>query len=39
VRVNVVVPAGMMSDIVRPLWETAVEVTGTGTGEVHLPHI
>jgi hypothetical protein len=29
---TVVVPAGMMSDIVRPLWEARVTVTGTQRG-------
>jgi len=33
VRVKVVVPPGMMSDIVKPLWETEVEVTGIRKGK------
>lgn len=32
-RVKVVVPPGMMSDIVKPLWESEVEVTGTRRGQ------
>ena len=40
VRVKVVVPPGMMSDIVKPLWESEVEVTGTRRGKkVHLMQI
>jgi len=40
VRVKVVVPPGMMSDIVKPLWESDVEVTGTRRGKkVHLMQI
>lgn len=40
VRVKVVVPPGLMSDIVKPLWESEVEVTGTRKGKkVHLTHI
>lgn len=40
VRVKVVVPPGMMSDIVKPLWESQVEVTGTRRGKkVHLLQI
>ncbi len=31
--VVVVVPPGMMSDIVKPLWESEVEVTGTRKGK------
>lgn len=39
-RVKVAVPPGLMSDIVRPLWETEVEVTGTRQGKkVHLVQI
>lgn len=33
VRMKVVVPPGMMSDIVKPLWESEVEVTGTRKGK------
>ena len=40
VRVKVVVPPGMMSDIVKPLWESEVQVTGTRKGKkVHLMQI
>lgn len=40
VRVKVVVPPGLMSDIVKPLWESEVEVTGTRKGKkVHLMQI
>ncbi len=40
VRVKVIVPPGMMSDIVKPLWESEVEVTGTRKGKkVHLMQI
>ncbi len=40
VREKVVVPPGMMSDIVKPLWESEVEVTGTRKGKkVHLMQI
>lgn len=40
VREKVIVPPGMMSDIVKPLWESAVEVTGTRKGKrVHLLQI
>jgi hypothetical protein len=40
IRVKVVVPPGMMSDIVKPLWESQVEVTGTRIGKkVHLLQI
>jgi hypothetical protein len=40
VRTKVVVPPGMMSDIVKPLWESQVEVTGTRKGKkVHLMQI
>lgn len=40
VRVKVVVPPGLMSDIVKPLWESEVEVTGTRRGKkVHLLQI
>ncbi len=39
-RVKVVVPPGMMSDIVKPLWESEVEVTGTRRGnKIHLVQI
>jgi hypothetical protein len=39
-KVKVVVPPGMMSDIVKPLWELEVEVTGTRRGKkVHLLQI
>ena len=31
--IKIVVPPGMMSDIVRPLWETEVEVSGTRKGK------
>jgi hypothetical protein len=37
VRHTVVVPPGMMSDIVKPLWDTEVTVTGTQKGKkIHL---
>jgi hypothetical protein len=40
VKVKVVVPPGMMSDIVKPLWESEVAVTGTRKGnKVHLIQI
>jgi hypothetical protein len=40
VRHTVVVPPGMMSDIVKPLWDTEVTVTGTQKGEkIHLIQI
>lgn len=40
VRVKVAVPPGLMSDIVRPLWETEVEVTGILKGtKIHLMQI
>ena len=40
VRVKVVVPPGMMSDIVKPLWESEVQITGTRRGKkVHLMQI
>jgi hypothetical protein len=40
VRVKVIVPPGMMSDIVKPLWESEVEVIGTRKGrKVHLMQI
>jgi hypothetical protein len=40
IRVKVVVPPGMMSDIVKPLWESQVEVTGTRKGKkIHLMQI
>ncbi len=39
-RERVVVPPGMMSDIVKPLWESEVEVTGIRKGRaVHLMQI
>lgn len=39
-RARVIVPAGMMSDIVKPLWEAEVEVTGIRKGKkVHLMQI
>jgi len=39
-RVKFVVPPGLMSDIVKPLWESEVEVTGTRKGKkVHLMQI
>lgn len=39
-KVKVVVPPGMMSDIVKPLWESEVEVIGTRKGNrVHLIQI
>jgi hypothetical protein len=38
--VKIIVPPGMMSDIVRPLWETEVDVTGTRKGKkIHLMQI
>lgn len=37
---TVVVPEGMLADIVRPLWDTLVEVTGTWRGgRLHLETI
>jgi hypothetical protein len=33
---KIIVPEGMMSDIVRPLWEYTVEVTGKRTGKVTI---
>ncbi|MBK5276936.1 MAG: hypothetical protein JJE30_18070 [Desulfuromonadales bacterium] len=37
---NVVVPEGMMTDIVKPLWEDVVVVTGVKIGrEIHLEDI
>lgn len=42
VRVTVVVPPGLMSDIVKPLWESEVEVTGARRGrgkKIHLMQI
>lgn len=30
---NIIVPEGMMNDIVRPLWEDIVEVTGVQVGK------
>src|SRR5208337_3336411 len=40
IKVTVVVPPGMMSDIVKPLWESEVEVIGTRKGKkVHLMQI
>jgi hypothetical protein len=40
VRHTVVVPPGMMSDIVKPLWDTEVTVTGTQRGrKIHLMQI
>jgi hypothetical protein len=39
-RAKFVVPPGLMSDIVKPLWESEVEVTGTRKGnKVHLEDI
>lgn len=39
-RVKIIVPPGMMSDIVKPLWESEVEVTGTRKGKkVYLMQI
>jgi hypothetical protein len=39
-RHTVVVPPGMMSDIVKPLWDTEVTVTGTQKGrKIHLTQI
>lgn len=38
--VKLIVPPGMMSDIVKPLWESEVEVTGTRKGKkLHLMQI
>jgi hypothetical protein len=40
VRHRVVVPPGMMSDIVKPLWDTEVMVTGVQKGrKIHLMQI
>jgi hypothetical protein len=40
VRHTVVVPPGMMSDIVKPLWDSEVTVTGTQKGKkIHLMQI
>jgi hypothetical protein len=40
VEIRVVVPPGMMSDIVKPLWESEVEVIGTRKGKrIHLIQI
>jgi len=40
VRHTIVVPPGMMSDIVKPLWDTEVIVTGTQKGrKIHLMQI
>jgi hypothetical protein len=40
VRHTVVVPPGMMSDIVKPLWDTKVTVTGVQKGrKIHLMQI
>jgi hypothetical protein len=40
IRHTVVVPTGMMSDIVKPLWEEEVTVTGTQKGKkIHLTQI
>ena len=40
VRHTVVVPSGMMSDIVKPLWDTEVTVTGVQKGKkIHLMQI
>ncbi|HEY1861597.1 MAG TPA: hypothetical protein VGG61_14650 [Gemmataceae bacterium] len=40
VRHTVVVPPGMMSDIVKPLWDTEVTVTGVQKGrKIHLIQI
>ena len=40
VRHSIVVPEGMMSDIVKPLWEEDVTVTGTRKGKkIHLMQI
>jgi hypothetical protein len=39
-RQKVVVPPGMMSDIVKPLWEAQVDVTGVRRGKrIHLMQI
>ena len=39
-RQKVVVPPGMMSDIVTPLWEAQVDVTGVRRGKrIHLMQI
>jgi hypothetical protein len=40
VRHTIVVPDGMMSDIVKPLWEEEVTVTGVHKGrKIHLMQI
>lgn len=40
VKHTVIVPQGMMSDIVKPLWDTQVVVTGTQIGKnIHLEWI
>src|SRR5207248_2894292 len=41
VRHTVIVPPGMMSDIVKPLWDEEVTVTGTQTKgrKIHLMQI
>lgn len=40
VRVKLVVPPGIMSDIVKPLWELEVEAIGTRKGkQIHLMQI
>jgi hypothetical protein len=37
VKHRIIVPEGMLSDIVRPLWEEKVSVTGIQTGtNIHL---
>ncbi len=39
-RVKIIVPPGMMSDIVKPLWESEVDVLGTRKGkQIHLMQI
>ena len=39
-RVKIIVPPGMMSDIVKPLWEAEVDVVGTRKGKlIHLMQI
>jgi hypothetical protein len=39
-RHTVVVPPGMMSDIVEPLWDTEVLVTGVQKGrKIHLMQV
>jgi hypothetical protein len=39
-KVKVIVPPGMMSDIVKPLWESEVQVTGIRKGKrLHLMQI